>query len=105
MPSWYPEIFSAPPKVRLRTSIFTRQRHAMMLCSGTFSKSHLNRSEPEFTEDSLTRIHASSLIKIEKILNRPITKFYNSDDVNVIPAELGLIKTKPTSLHKRHNLL
>ena len=27
------------------------------------------------------RIHTSSLIKIEKILNRPITKFYNSDDV------------------------
>ena len=27
------------------------------------------------------RIHTSSLIKIEKILNKPITKFYNSDDV------------------------
>ena len=26
-------------------------------------------------------IHTSSLIKIEKILNRPINKFYNSDDV------------------------
>ena len=32
------------------------------------------------------RIHTSSLINIEKILNRPITKFYNSDDVNVIAA-------------------
>ena len=51
------------------------------------------------------RIHTSSRIKIEKILNRPITKFYNSDDVNVIAAELRLIKTRPTSLNKRHNLL
>ena len=32
------------------------------------------------------RIHTSSLINIEKILNRPITKFYNSDDVNGIAA-------------------
>ena len=27
------------------------------------------------------RIHISSLMDIEEILNRPITKFYNSDDV------------------------
>ena len=51
------------------------------------------------------RIHTSSLIKIEKILNRPITKFYNSDDVNVIATELRLTKTRPASLYKRHNLL
>ena len=51
------------------------------------------------------RIHTSSLIKIEKILNRPITKFYNSDDVNVIAAELRLSKIRPASLYKRHNLL
>ena len=51
------------------------------------------------------RIHTSSLIKIEKILNRPITKFYNTDDVNVIAVELRLTKTRPTSLYKRHNLL
>ena len=51
------------------------------------------------------RIHGSSLTKIEKILNRPITKFYNSSDVNVIAAELQLTKTRPTSLHKRQNLL
>ena len=51
------------------------------------------------------RIHTSSLIKIEKTLNRPITKFYNSDGVNVIAAELRLTKTRPTSLYKRHNLL
>ena len=52
-----------------------------------------------------TRIHTSSLINIEKILNRPITKFYNSDDVNVIAAELRLTKTRPTSFYKKHNLL
>ena len=51
------------------------------------------------------RIHASSLIKIEKILDRPITKFYNSDDVNVTAAELRLTKTRPTSFDKKHNLL
>ena len=51
------------------------------------------------------RIHTCSLIKIEKVLNRPITKFYNSDDVNVIVAELRLTKTRPTFLYKRLNLL
>ena len=50
-------------------------------------------------------IHTSSRVKIEKILNRPITKFYNSDNVNVIAAELRLTKTRPTSLYKRHNNL
>ena len=51
------------------------------------------------------RIHTSSLIKIEKILNRPITKFYNSDDVNMIAAELRLTKTRPHSLYKRKSFL
>ena len=51
------------------------------------------------------RIHTSSLIQTEKILNRPITKFYNSYDVNMITAELRLIKTRPTSLYKKHNIL
>ena len=51
------------------------------------------------------RIHTSSLINIEKTLNRPITKFYNGDDVNVIAAELRLTKTRPTSFNKKHNLL
>ena len=51
------------------------------------------------------RIHTSSLIKIEKILNRPITKFYNSDDVNVIAAELGLAKTRPTSFYKKQSFI
>ena len=52
-----------------------------------------------------SRIHTSSLINIEKILNRPITKFYNSDDVNLIAVELRLTKTRSTSFHKKHNLL
>ena len=51
------------------------------------------------------RVHTSSLIKIEKALNRPITKFYNGHGVNVIAAELRLAKTKPTSFNKKHNLL
>ena len=34
-----------------------------------------------------TEIHRSSLMKIEWILNRPITKFYNSDDGNSTTAE------------------
>ena len=38
------------------------------------------------------RIHTSSTINIEKIWNRPITKFYNGGDVNVIAAELRLTK-------------
>ena len=48
-----------------------------------------------------TRIHTSSLINIEKILNRPITKFYNGDGVNVIAAELRLTKTRPTSFYEK----
>ena len=50
------------------------------------------------------RIHTSLLINIEKILNRPITKFYNSDDVNVIAAELRLTRTRPISFYMKHNL-
>ena len=60
-----------------------------------------------FNEATLqfARIHTSSLIKIEKTLNRPIIKFYNGDDVNVIAAELWLTKTRLTSLNKKYNLL
>ena len=43
-----------------------------------------------FKTTQFARIHASSQINIEKNLNRPITKFYNSDDVNAIAAELRL---------------
>ena len=44
-----------------------------------------------------TEIHRSLLRKIEKNLNRPITKFYNSDDVNTTTAELRQTKTRPIS--------
>ena len=44
------------------------------------------------------RIHASFLINTEKILDRPFTKFYNGNDVNVIAAELRLTKTRPLFL-------
>ena len=44
------------------------------------------------------------LFNTEKISNRPITKFYNVDYVNVIAAELRLTKTRPTSFYKKHNL-
>ena len=39
-----------------------------------------------------TEIHRSLLEKVELIKNRPITTFYNIDDVNVIAAEFGKIK-------------
>ena len=51
------------------------------------------------------RIHTSSLINTDKILNRPITKFYNGDDANVFAAELQLTKRRPTFFNKKHNPL
>ena len=48
---------------------------------------------------------SSSLIKIGKILNRPITKFYNSDHENVTAADLRLSKTRPISFNIKDNLL
>ena len=44
------------------------------------------------------------MINTEKILNRPITEFYNGDDLNVIAAEIRLTKMRPTSFYKKHNL-
>ena len=52
-----------------------------------------------------TEIHRSSLRKTEYILNRAITKFYNSDDVNATTAELRQAKTRPISLSMIDNLL
>ena len=46
------------------------------------------------------KIYTSSLIKIEKILNRSITKFYNSNDIGVIAAEVGLTKMRQTFFYK-----
>ena len=40
----------------------------------------------------VTEIHRSLQRKIEKILNRPITKFYNSDDVNTLRQNFGKLK-------------
>ena len=51
------------------------------------------------------RNHTSSLINIEKILNRPITKFFNGGGINVIAAVLRLAKTKLASFYKKDNLL
>ena len=51
------------------------------------------------------RIHRSSLINTDKILNRHITKFYNGDNVNVFAAELQLTKRRSTSFYKKHNPL
>ena len=44
--------------------------------------------------NQFARIHTSSLINTEKILNGPVTKFYNGDDVNLVAAELRLTKTR-----------
>ena len=49
------------------------------------------------------RINPSSLINIEKNLNRLVPKFCNSDDVNVIAVELRLTKTRPTSFYKKQS--
>ena len=56
------------------------------------SFSSLERSQDITTK--LGRSHTSYLINIEKALNRPITKFYNGNDVNMITADLGLTKTR-----------
>ena len=45
------------------------------------------------------RIHTSSLFNIEKILNRPITKFYSGNDVDVIVAGSIIIEVIKTVLN------
>ena len=45
------------------------------------------------------------LIGTENNLNRPITKFYNGNEANVIAAEIRLMKTRPTSFYKNYNHL
>ena len=51
------------------------------------------------------RIHTSSLINSENILNRAITKFYNSGDVNKTAAELRFTKARLRKKKKKYNLL
>ena len=43
--------------------------------------------------------------KDTRTTNRPINKLYNSDDVNVIAAELRLAITRLTSFYKKHSLI
>ena len=43
-------------------------------------------------------IDTSTLIKFEKISNRPSAKFYNIDNINVITAELRI--NSPTKVNK-----
>ena len=83
--------------------------HFYGFLEGDFRNSNFKHSKRKRLEIpqklQFARIHTSSLIKIEKTLNRRITKFYNGDDVNVIAAELQLTETRPTSFNKKHNLL
>lgn len=39
-----------------------------------------------------SRIHADSFNNIEKSMNKPITKFYNADDISVIVTNYGSLK-------------
>ena len=48
----------------------------------------------QFLSCHFTEIHRSSLRKIEYILDTPVTKFYNSDEVNATTAELRQTKTR-----------
>ena len=66
---------------------------------------HLLRTHFLAREYQFVRIQTNPLINTEKILNRHITKTYNSDDVNVIATELQFTKTRPTSFYKKDNLL
>ena len=58
-----------------------------------------------FCHNSLRESIQVPLLTLKKILSRPITKFYNSDDATLIAVELWLTKTRSTSFYKKHNLL
>ena len=81
--------------------------HCLFNIDTVNQKTKLNRKAwvSHFTVGQFARIFTSSLINIEKIFDRSIIKFYNGDDAEVIAAQLRLTKTKPSSLHKKHNLL
>ena len=81
------------------------QRHPLHELFQLFSKCYVPVNVTRTRTIQFARMHTSSLINIEKVLNRPVAKFYNSVDVNVIGAELRLNKTRPTSFHKKNNLL
>ena len=61
--------------------IYTRQLQLMIIIIN-INKNDI--SDLQARTKQFSRIHTRSLINIEKILNRPIAKLYNSDDVNVI---------------------
>ena len=61
--------------------VYTRQFQLMIVIIN-INKNDI--SDLQARTKQFARIHTRSLINIEKILNRPIAKFYNSDDVNVI---------------------
>ena len=69
MVSSYQEIFFTPPKVGLRTSIFTQQRHASFT-----HPYHLSHSEPDFTENSLIR-HVNFVLSKLSISETPLEQF------------------------------
>ena len=47
-----------------------------------------NEEIPKVDSNSVCENRHNLLINIEKTLNRPITKFYNGNDINVIATEL-----------------
>ena len=51
-----------------------------------------------------TLIHRSLLRTVECIFNRPITNFYNSDNVNISVTELLRTKTRPICFVMKRNL-
>ena len=82
--------------------VYTRQFQLMIVIIN-MNKNDINDLQTRTKQFAI--IHIRSLINIEKILNRPIAKFYNSDDVNMIAAELRLTKKRQTSFYKKHNVL
>ena len=38
-------------------------------------------------------------------MNKPITKFYNADDVSVVVTKLRFTKARPISFRKKRNIL
>ena len=58
-----------------------------------------------FSSIQFAWIHTSSLINVEKTLNRLIIKFHSEDGVNAIASELRITKMRPISFYKKFNLL
>ena len=80
-------------KINKKARIWVNFENLSKLLSEHVRKESRNRI---LFNHQFARIHRSSLFNTEKNSNRPITKFYDSDDVNVIAVELWLAKTRPT---------